>query len=102
VGVIKTSRIRDFVSEHARSKTSLLVWLKVAQAGRWQTFLDVRSAYASVDEVRVNSGKKVVVFNIAGNSFRLVCAIHYNRGIIYVLRFMSHAEYSKEKWKDLL
>jgi mRNA interferase HigB len=50
----------------------------------------------------VKSGKPVTVFNIAGNKYRLIAAIHYNRQIVYTLRIMSHAEYSRAKWKDQL
>jgi mRNA interferase HigB len=42
------------------------------------------------------------VFNIAGNKYRLVTAIHYNRQIVYTLRVMTHAEYSRDKWKEQL
>ena len=52
--------------------------------------------------VAVASGRTVVVFNVRGNRYRLVTAIHYNRQIIYTLRFMTHAEYSKNRWKDTL
>jgi hypothetical protein len=27
---------------------------------------------------------------------------HFDQQIVYTLRFMTHAEYSKEKWKDRL
>jgi mRNA interferase HigB len=39
---------------------------------------------------------------VAGNKFRLVTAIHYNRQIVYILRIMTHAEYSRAKWKEQL
>ena len=37
---------------------------------------------------------------ISGGAFRLITAIHYNRGIVYIRKFMTHAEYSKEDWKN--
>jgi mRNA-degrading endonuclease HigB of HigAB toxin-antitoxin module len=45
-------------------------------------------------------GHHVVVFNIGGGAFRLITVIHYNRGIVFVWKFMTHAEYSKEDWKN--
>jgi mRNA-degrading endonuclease HigB of HigAB toxin-antitoxin module len=42
----------------------------------------------------------VVVFNIGGGAFCLITAIHYNRGIVYIRKFLTHAEYSKEEWKN--
>ena len=58
--------------------------------------------FRSADEVTVRSGRKVVIFKIGGNSYRLITAIHYNRGRLFVLRFMTHAEYSKERGKKEL
>jgi mRNA interferase HigB len=55
--------------------------------------------FPHADAVIVESGKPVTVFNIAGNKFRLITAIHYNRQVIYTLRVMTHGEYSKDKWK---
>ena len=46
--------------------------------------------------------QSVVVFNIHGDAFRLVCALHYNTGKAFLLRFLTHAEYSKDRWKDEL
>ena len=48
------------------------------------------------------SGSTVTVFNIRGNKYRLLVAIHYNRQRVYVLRLLRHAEYSKGLWKDQL
>lgn len=43
-----------------------------------------------------------MVFNIGGNKYRLIAAIHFNRQIIFVLRFLTHAEYDKNIWKEQL
>ena len=32
----------------------------------------------------------------------MICAIHFNTGKVFMLRFMTHANYSKEKWKNEL
>lgn len=52
--------------------------------------------------VRVASERPVFVFNIAGNNFRLIVAIHFNTGRVFLLDFLSHAEYSKDAWKNKL
>ena len=63
---------------------------------------EVRIAFPHADVVEVASGKPVTVFNVAGNKYRLVTAIHYNRQVVYTLRVLTHAEYSKGKWKEQL
>ncbi len=47
-------------------------------------------------------GKIVTVFNISGNKYRLVTAIHYNTRTLFTLQLMTHAEYSKNRWKAKL
>jgi mRNA interferase HigB len=42
------------------------------------------------------------ILNIGGHKYRLIAAIHYNRQRVYVLRLLTHAEYSKNLWKDTL
>ena len=36
------------------------------------------------------------------NDYRLIVAAHFNRQSVYTLRFMTHAEYSTDRWKDTL
>ena len=54
------------------------------------------------DAMKVRSGRQVLVFNIRRNDYRLIVAAHFNRQIVYTLRFLTHAEYSKARWKDTL
>jgi mRNA interferase HigB len=102
VRVIKPSTVRAFERAHANASAALERWLEVADAADWRTLHDVRRSFRSADEVRVASGRTVVVFNIGGNNYRLITAIHYNRRKVFVLRFMTHAEYDKDRWKDEL
>ena len=100
--IIAEGTIRQWARDHARAGASLGHWVKVVKAARWTSFAGVRSLLRSADFVTVASGRKVVVFNVGGNEFRLVCAIHFNTGMVFALRFLTHAEYSKEDWKDEL
>jgi mRNA interferase HigB len=58
--------------------------------------------FPHADAVRVASDHEVTVFNVGGNKFRLVTAIHYSAQRVYVLRLMTHAEYSRDSWKETL
>jgi len=78
------------------------MWLAKAKYAIWKNLNDVRATFPGADQVVVGSDKKVIVFNIGGNHYRLICAVHFNRGNLYVLRFMTHAEYSKDNWKKEL
>jgi len=100
--IIKVPFLVDAVEKHPKARKWVEAWCSVARVAEWRNIQEVRASYPSADTVRVKSGSNVVVFNVCHNDFRLVVAIHYNRGIVYTLRFMTHAEYSKERWKEEL
>ncbi len=100
--IIKPARIREFARQYPQAASSLERWLKLAEGGQWSSLVDIRSVFRSADEVRVASGRVVVVFNLKGNDFRLITAIHYNRGKVFVMMFLTHAEYDKDTWKENL
>ncbi len=43
-----------------------------------------------------------MLFNIAGNNHRLITAIHYNTGKIFILKILTHTQYDKPNWKKEL
>ena len=100
--VIKESRVREYWMTHPKARSPLEKWLMVVKAATWKRFDDVRKTFRHADQVRVKSGRNVVVFDIGGNDYRLIAAIHYNHQKLFVLRFMTHAEYDDNKWKETL
>jgi len=79
--------------------------LRTGSIGAWRSLTDIddlRKVFPSADGVRVYSGRTATVFNIGGNKYRLITAIHYNAQRVYVMRFLTHSEYSKDTWKDNL
>jgi mRNA interferase HigB len=100
--IIKWSLLSEFGDRHADAAEPLQRWYRIARHAQWTCLTDVREHFPHADLVVVTSGKPVTVFNIAGNKYRLITAIHYNRRMLYTLRILTHAEYSREKWKDQL
>lgn len=100
--VIKRATLADFGERHPDAAEPLARWYRIASKAEWPTLAEVRLEFPHADAAVVQSGKPVTVFNVSGNKYRLVTAIHYNRQIIYVLRVLTHAEYSKDKWKEQL
>lgn len=88
--------------EHPPAVRHLDAWRKFVKTAVWRNLVDVQRTYPDTDAVRVRSGRQVLVFNIRRNDYRLIVAAHFNRQIVYTLRFMTHAEYSKDRWKDTL
>ncbi len=100
--IVKEAFLVQAAKEYPKAAAYLETWRKIVRAAAWQSLLDVRRAYPSADAVRIESGRQVFVFNVCGNDFRLLVAIHFNRQIVFTLRIMTHAEYSKGKWKATL
>ena len=100
--IIKESTLDAFAARYPKAATGLEGWRRIMRQDQFRHFADLRRCFRSADQVRVSSGSPVVVFNICGNTYRLICAIHYNTGNVFLLRFLTHAEYDKDRWKDEL
>jgi mRNA interferase HigB len=98
--IVKDSRLREFAKQYSRASSSLKIWRTIVRRAEWKSFEDVRKTFGSADQMTFPAGQRIVVFNIGGGAFRLVTAIHYNRGIVYIRRFLTHAQYGKEDWKN--
>jgi mRNA interferase HigB len=88
--VISVKRLRDFWQKHTDAEEALKAWYHEAKAANWTSFNDIKARYNSADAVPVNR----VVFNIKGNSYRLIVRIHYNTGRIFIRFVGTHAEYN--------
>lgn len=94
VRVISKRRLREFWTVHADAKGPLETWHAVAKAAKWQKLVDVQQTYASAEAVN-----RFTVFNIKGNSYRLIAKIEYKLQIVYVHCVLTHAEYDRGNWK---
>lgn len=93
--VISRKKIIQFIERFPPSRASLESWYKILSKSSYQSFAELRLTYPSADQVG-----KLTVFNVSGNKFRLIAAIHYNRQILYIREILTHAEYSEEKWRN--
>jgi mRNA interferase HigB len=72
-------------------KSALDSWFQEVRQADWKSPADVVKAYANASIV----GSDRVIFNIKGNDYRLVVAIHYRLQIVFIKWLGSHAEYDK-------
>jgi mRNA interferase HigB len=100
--VISRKRLREFAERYPDAAEPLEKWYRLFREAEWENHQDVRRVFRHADMVTVASEKTVTVFNVGGNKYRLIAAIHYNRQCVYVLRVLTHADYSKNFWKDTL
>ena len=94
VHVITRKRLNDFAAKFPDSAEPLRRWYVLVRKSAFANFAILRETFPSADQV---DGKSV--FNIGGNKYRLIVAIHYNRRKIYIRHVLTHAEYDRGVWK---
>ncbi len=83
--------IQDYCIKYADAKKQLLFWAKEVKDAKWETPKDIKNEDATVSFV----GDSRVVFNVNGNKYRLIADINYEKGWVFVIRFLTHADYDK-------
>ena len=94
--VISPKLLRQFWAVHPGARKPINLWLKHARISNWGSFADVQILLGK----RVDRYKKFIIFDIGGNKYRLIAAIHFNKGIVYIRHILTHAEYDSDKWKE--
>ena len=100
--IIRESFLAEAAPANSKAGKWLDAWRIVVKAAEWKNIAEPRLTYPSADPVKVQSGRTVTVFNVCGNDYRLITAIHYDRQRVYTLEFLTHAEYGKNNWKKNL
>lgn len=89
--IIALSTLRDFWVKHPDALEPLAAWHAVASRVCWASPADIKAAYRNASFIAGNR----VVFNIKGNDYRLVVAMHYNRQIAYIRFVGTHRQYDQ-------
>lgn len=98
--LIKPSTLRAWAEDYQGTGEALAVWQRLIEQNDFPHLAALRRVFPHADPVAVRSGRTVTVFNVRGNHYRLIVALHYNRQLCFALRFLTHADYSKDRWKD--
>ena len=89
--VISVKMLKAFWSEHPDAQGALRAWYTEAKRASWKSPLDVKAAYRTASIL----GNNRVVFNIKGNSYRLIVAIKYEFQIVYIRFIGTHIAYDR-------
>ena len=92
--VIKHSRIVEAQARHRDCATALDYWYRLMKRGTYATFSELKATFGSIDKVG-----PLCVFDVGGNKLRLVAAVHFNSGRVFIRHILTHAEYDHEAWK---
>ncbi len=89
VRIISRKRLREFWERHPDARQALQAWYDDAKHAAWRKPADIKNVYRSASFVAGNR----VVFNIKGNRYRLVAAIQYGHGIVFIRFVGTYREY---------
>lgn len=90
--VISNKVLIEFAMMHPGAGDALQAWRRLVEAGSFQGFAELKRTFGSVDKVG-----DFHVFDIGGNKFRLIAAIHFNRQMLFVRHVFTHAQY--DRWR---
>ena len=89
--IIALSRLREFWRRHPAAEKPIRNWYAEASRADWKSPAQIKTAHGSASFIAGNR----VVFNIKGNAYRLVLAVHYDRGLMFVRFVGTHADYDR-------
>jgi len=92
--IISQAQIRRAQAKWPDSSDELESWLRVTRKIHFENAADLKAVFSSVDKVG-----KYFVFNIGGYRLRLIAAIHFNTGKLFIRNILTHKEYGKDRWK---
>jgi mRNA interferase HigB len=97
VRIISKRRLREFWESRKHdsklARSAFLAWYDVTKNVDWANFGALKQTFRTADQVG-----NCVVFDVGNNRFRLIGRVKYQKGIVYVLRAMDHAEYDQQRW----
>ena len=91
--IISHRKLKEFYESegHGDSKVALQRWYEIAEKADWHSLAEIKVDFPSTDYV----GNQHYIFNIKGNSYRLVVVIKFTIGRIFIRFVGTHSEYDK-------
>lgn len=94
MNVIAWKTLDKFIRKHTDAKGQISSWYHKIKAASWSGPQDIKNEYRSADFLKNN----IVIFNIKGNSYRLVVKVSYKSKIVYIKWIGTHAEYERKSF----
>jgi mRNA interferase HigB len=89
--IISRKRLREFWEKHPDVRQPLQAWYDDVKHATWKSTADIKDVYRNASFL----GNNRVVFNLKGNTYRLVVAIRYKHGIVFIRFVGNHQEYDR-------
>ena len=95
--IIAIKTLKSYWEQYPNAKQSILAWHDEVEKANWSTPNELKAQYCNASIIT----NKRVVFNIHGNSYRLVVDIEFNLKIVFIVWLGTHAEYDKTDIKNV-
>ncbi|MBC8047442.1 MAG: type II toxin-antitoxin system HigB family toxin [Fimbriimonadaceae bacterium] len=89
--VIAVQTLKEYYHKERKAEQSLLAWYKETENATWKTPNELKNQFANASII----SDKRVVFNIHGNTYRLVVDIEYKLQIVFIVWLGTHQDYDK-------
>ena len=93
--IIARRTLREYVErrrgykDQPALKAALDAWFDEVKKARWTGAADVKRSYATASIISADR----VVFNVKGNTYRLVAAVDFEKGIVWIKWIGTHKDY---------
>lgn len=89
--VIAVRTLKKYIQEFSKAEQPILSWYEEVNAAEWNNPNQLKAQYGNASILT----EKRVVFNIHGNTYRLIVDVEYRLKIVFVVWFGTHKEYDK-------
>jgi len=83
--------------DHLAVKAALNAWFHEVRRAQWANTADVKRSYGSAGVVAADR----LVFNVKGNAYRLVVAVDFEKGIVWIKWLGTHKDYDRIDVKEI-
>lgn len=94
--VISNRKLREYWTVHPNAERPLKAWARTIRRENFPSFAAFRSVFGR----RVDRVGQLLVFDVGGNNIRVIVAVHFNKGRLFVRNVLTHAEYDRGQWKE--
>lgn len=89
--IIAKRTLKEFWERYPDAQSPLEAWHAEVKGESWQSSADIKKKYRSASILN----NERVVFNIHGNTYRLIVRIDYRFSIVFICFIGTHKDYDK-------
>lgn len=91
--LLGSEKLTELCRKHADAKPAIERWVEIVKNAQWKNHADLKKDFLSADFV----GHDRYIFNIKGNNYRLVVAVVFVKGNLFIRFAGTHKEYDRIK-----